>query len=193
MNINMNTSINTQYPIQRPKIGFLLKDVSSSELAYNILRKGSETNIDTFIFFENVSRPCISSLVPLAHISEAYIFDGPLIATCLQTANKLIPMYSPKPKFFFLNDLEWLHIPFQYRQYESFASVYLNKELTLICRSESHKQLTEMVWNRKVKHIVERYNFYEENFIKPILEKSNNIYPQIERTPIKFTNSIMAA
>jgi len=179
------------YPVQRPKIGFLVKDVSSSELAYNILRKGSDADIDTFIFFEQIARPCISSLVPCSHVSEAFIFDGPLVATCLQTANKLIQMYSSTRKYFFLNDLEWMRIPFQMKQFEQIEPVYRNKELSLICRSQSHKKLTELTWNRKVSMVVERYNFYDTDVLKQLCNGVVGIYPKGTECPIIYKNSVL--
>jgi hypothetical protein len=178
------------YPIQRPKLGFLIKDVSSSELAYNILKNGSNIDdVDTFVFFESIARPCISTLVPCAHIAEAYTFDGPLIATCLQTAYKLIQMFSSKNKFFFLNDLEWMRIDFRAKQFSHIEPIYRNKELSLICRSEAHKTITELTWGRKIT-VIENYNFYSPDVLNK-LNINNGIYPLSPQQPIKFKNSIL--
>lgn len=155
------------------------------------MRKGSDADIDTFVFFEQIARPCISSLVPCSHVSEAFIFDGPLVATCLQTANKLLQMYTSKAKYFFLDDLEWMRIPFQVKQFEQLEPIYRNKELSLICRSEPHKKLTELTWNRKVSLIIERYNFYNNEVLKQLCTGVAGIYPKIVETPLIYNGSVL--
>jgi len=164
------------HPGQRAKLGFLLHDISPSELSLNILYRGMQwcNEIDTVVFFEQITKPCINSVVSKMHIFEAYGFDGPLIATDLNTCTKLLRFPTPRPKIFFLNDLEWIRTT--NKQYESLAQVYRNPQLHLFCRSEDHKALVENCWNLKVAQIVERYNFYTPELFSFYTKLSKPIY-----------------
>lgn len=165
-------------PLQRNKVGFLLSNVGPSELSYNILNRGMihSDDIDTVIFFEQITKPCIDSLVAKMHISEAYHYDGPIIATCLNTLNKLLTFPSPHPKLFFLNDLEWLRLP--NKNFAQLEYLYRNPHINLICRSNEHKKLVESCWNRKVKFIAERYNLYTPEILSFITENSRGLYKE---------------
>lgn len=116
------------------------------------------------------------------HYSEAYCFDGPIIATCFDTAIKLINLPTPNPKFFFLNDLEWLYQP--QKNYEDLSRVYRHPELTLLARSEDHKTVIENAWNVKVGKIINKYNFFEKDFIADMLLKNQTLYGGRPTIPI---------
>ena len=163
-------------PLQRPKLGFLLRDTSPSELSYNILTRGTKhsDDIDTVIFFEHITRPCIDSLVAKMHISEAYSFDGPIISTDLNTTIKLINFPTPCPKLFFLNDLEWTRLP--QKNFAQLSLIYRYPELTYICRSEDHKTLVQNCWNSKVSFVINRYNFYTPELLSFLTKNSKPLY-----------------
>lgn len=163
-------------PLQRQKLGFLLNDCSASELAFNILERGmthSDT-LDTTIFYNIITKPCIDSLVSKMHILEAYLYDGPIIATDLNSAVKLINFPSPCPKMFFLNDLEWTRLP--QRNFAQLEQIYRNPQLHLFCRSEDHKKVVENCWNRKVEFVINRYNFYAPELLSFYTENAKPLY-----------------
>lgn len=166
------------YPIQRKKLGIIVKDVSPSELTFNILKHGTDHSdvIDTVLFFEKIAKPCIDNLVARMHVVEAYNYDGPIIATCLNTAQLLINMPSPNPKFFFVNDLEWLYM--KERNFHLLSSIYRHPSLTLLCRSKYHQSFIENCWNVPVKAIVDRYHFYTPKLLSLFTESSKSLYPK---------------
>ena len=177
----------TKYPLQFNKLGFILHDLNPSELAFNIFMRAVELHDwSVYVFFEELSRPPLSSyLSPIYHVGEAYTFDGPLIATTLSTAQKLITFPTPRPKYFFLNDLEWLRYP--QKQFDIFASIYQHPELELICRSEQHRILVENCWGKNVSHIIEAYKFYEQPFLDELAQKGNFLYKRREK---QYVNSL---
>lgn len=171
------------YPLQLPKLGFLINSIGPSELAVNIMQRSLELeDLSVYLFWINLDRACLSNLNMNAHYSEAYCFDGPIIATCFESAAKLINLPTPNPKFFFINDLEWIYQP--QKQYEQFESIYRNPELTLLTRCEDHKNIVEKAWNVKVHRIIHQYNFFEPDFIKELLEKNVNLYSGRQQVPI---------
>lgn len=142
----------------RPKVGVLVSDLNPGESSYFVvtqLHKDLESK-DTIIFFENVSMPCVHPMFAAIQISHAYNFDGKVIATNLSTAQKLLEMPGPSHKYFYLWDLEWLRYP--QRNYHDFAKIYRNKELTLICRSQDHADMVELVYNRKPEYVAPFFN-----------------------------------
>lgn len=172
------------YHLTRNKIGFMVESLEPSELTTHITINSLEVNdLDVILFFERLGRAATFHLCSNMHVMEAYNFDGPLIATNLNTALKLINFPSPKPKLFFLNDLEWLRFP--NKNYDTFETIYRNKELTLIARSEDHAKLMENCWNVKVEHIVHNYDFFGNGFLN-FLKGKNDGVKRYKNEPINY-------
>lgn len=162
------------YHQTRNKIGFMVESLEPSELITQITIKSLEVNdLDVILFFEKLGRAATFHLCSNMHVMEAYSFDAPLIATNLNTASKLIGFPTPKPKFFFLNDLEWLRFP--QKNYDSFETIYRNRELTLIARSDDHAKLMENCWNVKIDYILNNYDFFGQNFISYLKGKNDSV------------------
>lgn len=156
------------YPLQRNKLGFILNSSGPSEISYSVLNGAMERDdLDTFLFFLQIDKPCIFSTVCQMFYTQAYGFDGPIIATDLNTASKLLQMPTPHKKYFFLNDLEWIRFP--QKNYHELEEIYRNTELTLLARCEDHKKLIESCWNKKVERIIENYNFFQLDFINELV------------------------
>lgn len=97
------------------------------------------------------------------HYQEAWdAADRTLVAFDLSMAAYLTNIISKKPKFFFLDDIEW------HRQnpkhYEPLASIYNNKDLNIICKSQDHADIFTQCWNRPIYSIINNYNL--KDFLK---------------------------
>lgn len=163
------------YPQQRNKLAFALKSLGPSDLAFNLLMRSMDTSMDGWdisLFWLQLDRPCCNHLSFNAHIHELSYFDGPAIATCLETANKLINCPNLAFKFFFIEDLEWLRI--QNKNYHQLEYIYRNPQFKLLCRSHDHKKLIESAWNVKVDFVIDNYNFFTKDFLDFV--KSNTKY-----------------
>jgi len=93
-------------------------------------------------------------------ISQAWGHKGPMIATSLSTAEKLISFPSEQ-KFFYVWDLSWIRNSRELNDYEKYKRIYTDSSLSLIARSESHKQAIENCFNRKVEHVVSDFNIQD--------------------------------
>jgi hypothetical protein len=102
-------------------------------------------------------------------LNELWGFHYPVVATSLNTAGDLIKNPSPTKKFFYVYDLEW--IVFEQKDFLKLAEIYRHPELEIICRSESHRQIFENCWNRKVNYIIN--NFDIEKLLKVIYGSDN--------------------
>ena len=167
------------YHLTRDKLGFIIDSLEPSELNIHLTLASLEVhNLDIVLFFEKLGRSATDHLCSHMHIMEAYNFDGPLIATNLHNAYKLIQFPSPKPKFFFLNDMEWIRFP--NKQFNTFETIYRNSELNLIARCEDHRKLMENCWNIKIDYVLPNYDFFGSDFLNYIKEKKNKA--------VKYTN-----
>lgn len=153
--------------------------MAASELSYNILNRSMESHVDEFdvtVFWVYLNKGCVNSLCSNHHISDGYYWDGPMIATCLETAHKLLNFPTCPFKMFFIEDLEWLRMP--QKNYHELEQIYRNPSLTLLCRSDDHKKVIENAWNVKVEKVIHNYDFFNPNFLNYVKSKSKNLYDE---------------
>jgi hypothetical protein len=132
------------------KLGIVLDNLGPSQLAYAVLSQANRlvterSDVDVTVFYESLTRPCITPWFATMQMAEAYGFDGPVVATSLSSAAKLLRMPSCPRKFFLVWDLEWLRKP---QPYENLKAVYFHSELTLLARGEDHAKAISDCWNR---------------------------------------------
>jgi hypothetical protein len=132
------------------KIGIMLDNVGPNQLAHYIINSGNKfleknsRRSDLIMFIHNVVSPCAHINFSVMNVSEAYDFDGFLVATSLHTAAKLAKTPGTKKKFFYVWDLEWLR-PYG-RNFEGVSALYKHPQIELIARSQPHKDLIELSW-----------------------------------------------
>ena len=142
----------------------LLSDVGSSQLSFyaiteiNKLSK-TEPLIDGVLFYENISSSCMPANFSIMPISECWINTGPVVATCVSTASKLLSFPSEK-KFFYVWDLEWIRNR-QIKRYEDYLNVYTDESMSLIARSKPHAQIISNCFNRNVDYILSDFSAQE--------------------------------
>lgn len=139
----------------------MVKDFSHSQANFFFIKNTNEflqkyIGFDIIGFYEALAAPCITPNFATMQLSEAFSYDGTMIATTLNTAHKLIGFPASKNKLFYVWDLEWLRMPF--KEYNALYSIYGNPELTLIARSQEHKRVLEMAWNRKVDLVIDNFD-----------------------------------
>jgi hypothetical protein len=148
------------------KISFLVAHTGSSQLSFfliNELNKMAETNpeIDAIIYHENKHRNCVPANFAVMNLSDAWANNGPVIATSLSTAKKMISFPSDR-KLFYVWDIEWIrNNHMKTLEYEEYSEVYTDNSLELIARSEPHKRIIENAFNKPVSHIVSDFNMSE--------------------------------
>ncbi len=148
------------------KLAFIVDNLGPNELAHYLITSGNaclqaNTDVDLVAFVHNFIPTCGEPRFAYMNVSEAYGYDGSLIATNLQTADKILNFPGPSRRLFYVWDLEWMRLP--NRNYDMFASVYKNCRLELFCRSKQHQFFIRNAWNREAK-IVEYCNI--EDFLK---------------------------
>lgn len=136
------------------KIGFLLDDLSPSQLAYDLLTSchralhGRRQELDVVIFTRNPGRPCVTPPCSVMTWREAWAYDGLAVACNAEAARYAAGFPQAPARIHYLHDLEWLRnrqVP-----YRDWAGVYQNPRLRLACRSESHAELVRGLWGPAV-------------------------------------------
>jgi hypothetical protein len=125
--------------------------------------------ISPIIFFQFGSAPIIPIQCGQLQQSHAWGFDDILISTSIETTKVLTNCIRPRRKLFYVYDLEWYYQP-PGISYKDLQKVYLNPEIDLIARSESHFELISKCWKKPI-GVLHDYDYKE--FIK-IIEKCGN-------------------
>lgn len=87
--------------------------------------------------------------------AEIYGFNGPLIATCLNSAEQLLSVPTNFEKYFYVWDLEWTQ-----KQYHSSYLFNIFSNLKLIARCDDHAEMISKLFNQDVQ-VIEDFNMRE--------------------------------
>ena len=142
------------------RAGVAVNSLGISQMAFEVTKqinniKNLDEYWDIIVFYHTYDRIINSPLFCMLHEQELWGFDGPVIATDLSTADRLLKCPCPTKKFFYMWDLEWLMSQYDV---DLLASVYMNPELDLIARSEHHASIIKDCWKEPVATI-EDFNY----------------------------------
>ena len=137
--------------MQENKIGFIVDDLSSSQLTYEVISSinSFDTSFDQdfVVFFENSSPIVIEPFFGVMNLQELWGFDGIAIATSVSSCLSLSNTQSPIKKFFYVWDLEWSR---NRSSYDQGIQAFLKEDINLIARSEDHAKAIKNYCNRDV-------------------------------------------
>ena len=145
-------------------IGILVRDLVPSQLSYflikNVNQKCSESvDHDFVVFFENLSGKIIEPNFGMMNTTEVWSFEGHLITTTISTTLTAIKSMSPSQKYFYVWDLEWLRD--LGKNFEYNIKAFIDEDINLIARSETHAKAIKNYCNRDVVGIVDDFNLEE--------------------------------
>lgn len=137
------------------RINFLVDDFGASQISYYITRNANRReDICAVVFYQNMSSLCIQPNFPIMSVAEAWQAPGPMIATSLSTADRLLTFPIKDKKFLYIWDMVWTRgqkrLP-----YEVVARIIQHPDLKIIARSEHHAKVIENDFNIKPVSIVE--------------------------------------
>lgn len=142
------------------QIGFIVDDVSASQLSFNLIKNINEYSKDSHddfvVFFENSTSAILNPNFSLMSSNEIWSFEGSLFATNMFTAASLQKCFAPTKKFFYVWDLEWTRR--HGKDFEFAIQTFSDPSIELIARSNDHAKAIENYCNRKVKNIVSDFN-----------------------------------
>tara|TARA_R110000824_G_scaffold192331_1_gene374402 strand:- start:1115 stop:1573 length:459 start_codon:yes stop_codon:yes gene_type:complete len=141
------------------KIGALVNNLGSSQLSYYIINNFNKVagkgKVDPIVYCENVEKDCLFAKFPTMQLAEAWGQEGTMIATSLSTAKNLVSYPSPQKRLYYVWDLEWLRMPYDYNP---LLELFSSDSIEIITRCENHARVVENTFNRKVNFIVDNFN-----------------------------------
>lgn len=126
--------------------GVLIESLKNNDLTLSLLNVANNSKKDIIVFYQDFG---VGPMVPKCAIMqerEVFALNDVVIATSIKTARTLKNCDALK-KYFYIWELEWMkdNIAFS-----DLAELYLNKDINLIVRSESHKEIVSNVWKEPI-------------------------------------------
>jgi len=137
-------------------IALLLNNVGASQLAYYAIKRFNQLALENthspFIFFEEHASPCMPASFSFMYASEIWGYDGTIIATSLNTADKLRKCIGNKKRYFYVWELEWLRTQ---ANFEQIYDIYNDPSHKIIARCKDHARLLKNNFDVEVEYIMD--------------------------------------
>lgn len=148
--------------IEMKNISALVQDLAVSQKSFYLIKEFNkcldDTDISTSVFFERPAIPPIPPCFACKSISFLSGYNGTIVATTIDGADKLLKACNASAKYLYLWDMEWLETPVLF---EVAMSILRNERLKIIARSQSHSELIEGFCNKKPIGIVSDWNIQD--------------------------------
>lgn len=140
------------------KLGICVQNLGPSQKNFYLVKRINQyindckySNFDIIVFYNDVVPIAFKPLCGTMHIAEAFNYqNSTMIATCLETAQKVSKMMGPIRKIFYPYNLEWVRQRNQHPlPYELIREIYGNKSLELYVRSKDHADILKNNFNRQ--------------------------------------------
>ena len=144
------------------RAGIVVDSLGISQLSAQLTKQlnqieSLEEYWDIILFYHTYDRIIIPPKFAMMQEEELWGFDAPVIATSLETADRLLKCPRPTKKFFYVWDLEWC---FYTHDIDYTSQVYCNPDIQLIARSQSHFETIKTCWREPVA-VIEDFNYEE--------------------------------
>lgn len=157
----------------RTKLGFALNDFGSSQLAFLFIKEANELSrknldIDIVGFYDSYALPCVDNNFPIISLSYAYKFNGPMILTSLNLAEKSLSMPYVSTRVLYMWDLDWTR-PWKKSSWIESYRIYNEPKLKKVARCGDYAKIIQNVCGCQIDDVVEECNL--ERLIEVILRK----------------------
>lgn len=135
---------------------------SKDYLLFKTLNDLSE-NYDCYLFANNIKSLPMNNKFAILQQIEALNHSGILIATSIFNAQIVLKSLTATEKYFYIWNPEWMFFNTFFTK--QINSIFYNKELNLITRSDGHFSLIQKLFKEPIATV---YNWDKENFIKAL-------------------------
>ena len=154
------------------KIGFLISQYGDNELAKTFISSANRflcdsSGVDIIGFVANQMKPISHPIFATMNLNEAFDYDGIVVATTIDLALKLARFPGPTKRYLYLWELMWTRYGF-----EELMGLFHNPKLTVVLRTEQHKEIVEKCWNCNVDWVIPDFDI--GLFLKMINHKDKN-------------------
>lgn len=141
------------------RIAAILDSLGPTQNAFYLIKEfnklGSDVKYAPVCFYNNLSPPVVKPLFSCMNISYYATYYGYTIASTIETANLMLKTHNSSEKIFYVWDLEWLRNAIAF---DNVVDIMRDERITLVARSEYHRDLIEKYANKKVAGIVDNWN-----------------------------------
>tara|TARA_R100001163_G_scaffold2127_1_gene3343 strand:- start:653 stop:1120 length:468 start_codon:yes stop_codon:yes gene_type:complete len=140
-------------------IAALVDSLSPTQMSFYLIKEFNnfvkDVDYSPCCFYNNLMASVLSPFFSCMNISFFSNFKGDAIATSIETANLLLKTNNACNRYLYLWDMEWLRNPLAF---DNISGVLSDDRISLIARSNSHKDLIENFCNREVIGVVDDWN-----------------------------------
>lgn len=138
-------------------LGIILNNYGPNDIAYQVIKSVNlyRGHHDIALFYENITRPCITPATALMHTYGLSNYPHPVITFDVETTKTALDTIGPTAYYLYVWNLEWLH---KTAPYEYYDMVYSDTRLNLICRSKEQAEVLQNNFGRDVSHIMAKFN-----------------------------------
>jgi hypothetical protein len=131
-------------------LNILVEHMGNSQLAFAVTRMlntlaEDRVDLDGIVYVNTVAPTVLLPKFAIMQMAEAWSQPGITIATSCSTVRKMLGFSGSEQKFFYVWDLEWMRG--KNRNYNMFAPIFQDPNLTLLARSRTHALAIKNAFN----------------------------------------------
>lgn len=144
------------------KVGLLLSRYDNNQFAYEAINSINQyitetVEDDIILFYENITNFCVPPLCAAMTPDELCLFnDGILIANTIDGLSSITKTVNTSKKILYLSDIEWVRTRYNRNYLDNHK--LLNTDVTLICRSDSHKEIMSSYCDRSDIEVMSKFD-----------------------------------
>lgn len=143
------------------RLGFLLPHLGDNDLSKAFVKSANEFlcdqhYADIIAFVNNQVKPVLYPVFASMNINEAFDYKGGVVATNLDTAAKLAKFPGPRPKYYYLWQLDWINSTGW--TFEEMMGLFHDPQILIVARTDDDKKLIESCWNCRVHAVIPECN-----------------------------------
>lgn len=155
-------------------IAAVVRELSVSQNSFYLIKEFNtcldNTDLSMSVFFERPAITPVDAMFACRSIVYLSGYNGIVIATSIQDADKILKASNSSSRYLYLWDLTWLEQPVYF---EKTMKVLRDPRLKIIARSESHAEAIESFCNKKPIGIVSDWNRSELFKILGVKDETN--------------------
>ena len=125
------------------EIAIVVNEINRSQMFFDIYNQSKKIALTVYVNKENYLNQNFN-FTTLTYYDLWNSNSDNYIATCINSASKLLESPKIKNFYFYVWNLEWIS---KIIDYESYSKIYRNKKIQLVARSLDHKKIIDKIWN----------------------------------------------
>lgn len=143
----------------RRTLGAIVNNLGPSQMSFYMIKEfnklATDLEMSASCYYNNLAAPVHDSLFACMNIYSLANFHGFAISTDLESTQILLNSNNNSKKYFYVWDLEWIRRTISFNVA---SSLFRDERISILARSNSHKDAIENMCNKSVRGIVNDWN-----------------------------------